>query len=136
MNKEFFNIRVWIYLGFQSDASGKEPICQCRKLKRHETCVWPLGQEDPLEENVAIHSSILAWRIPWTEEPGGPQSIGSRRVGHNWSNLAHTHTHTHTHRYTYTKKNLSVSWNLNLMQCLVFYLTTLNMMSAQHLPMI
>ena len=41
------------------------------------------GQEDPLEEGMATHSSILAWRIPWTEEPGGLQSIGSLRVQHN-----------------------------------------------------
>ena len=41
------------------------------------------GQEDPLEEEIAIHSSIVAWRIPWTEEPGGLQSMGSQRVGHN-----------------------------------------------------
>ena len=40
---------------------------------------------------MATHSSILAWRIPWTEEPGGLQSMGSQRVGHEWSNLAHTH---------------------------------------------
>ena len=40
----------------------------------------PLGQEDPLEEGMEIHSSILAWTIPWTEEPGGLQSIGSQRV--------------------------------------------------------
>ena len=42
-----------------------------------------LGQEDPLEEGMATHSSILAWRIPRTEEPGGPQSTGSQRVGHD-----------------------------------------------------
>ena len=42
-----------------------------------------LSQEDPLEESMAIHSSILAWRVPWTEEPGRLQSIGSQRVGHN-----------------------------------------------------
>ena len=42
-----------------------------------------LGQEDPLEEAMATHSSILAWRIPWTEEPGRLQSMGSQRVGHN-----------------------------------------------------
>ena len=41
------------------------------------------GQEDPLEEDMATHSSILAWRIPWTGEPGGLQSIGSQRVGHD-----------------------------------------------------
>ena len=42
-----------------------------------------LGQEDPLEEGVAAHSGILAWRIPWTEEPGGLESKGSRRVRHD-----------------------------------------------------
>ena len=48
-----------------------------------ETQVWSLAQEDPLEEGMATHSSTLAWRIPWTEEPGGLQSAGSQRVGHN-----------------------------------------------------
>ena len=43
--------------------------------------VLPLGREDPLEEDIATHSSILAWRIPWTEEPGGPQPTGLQRVG-------------------------------------------------------
>ena len=46
-----------------------------------ETQVQSLGQEDPLDKSRATHSSILAWRIPWTEEPGGLQSMGSRRVG-------------------------------------------------------
>ena len=50
-----------------------------------ETWVWPLGQEDPLEKGMAIHSNILAWRIPWTEEPGGLLCKGSQRVGHNWA---------------------------------------------------
>ena len=45
--------------------------------------IQPLGQEEPLEEDMATHSSILAWRIPWTEEPGGLQSIGLHRVGHD-----------------------------------------------------
>ena len=48
-----------------------------------ETHIRFLGQEDPLEKEMAIHSNILAWRIPWTEEPGGLQSIGSQRVGHD-----------------------------------------------------
>ena len=59
---------------------------------RHETQVWSLGWEDPLEEGMATHSSILAWRIPWTEEPGRLWPI-SQRLGYNWSNLACTHTH-------------------------------------------
>ena len=47
------------------------------------TEVQSLGQEDPLEEGMATHSGILAWRIPWTEEPGRLQSMGSQRVGYN-----------------------------------------------------
>ena len=46
----------------------------------HETQVRSLGQEDPLEEGKATHSSILTWRIPWTEEPGGLQFLGSQKV--------------------------------------------------------
>ena len=59
--------------------SGKESACNAGA---EETQVRSLGQEDPLEEGMATHSSILAWRIPWTEEAGGLQSIGLQRVGH------------------------------------------------------
>ena len=48
-----------------------------------ETQVQSLGQEDPLEKEMATHFIILAWRIPWTEEPGGLQAMGSKRVGHD-----------------------------------------------------
>ena len=48
-----------------------------------ETQVQSLGQEDPLEKGMATHFNILAWRIPWTEEPGGLQTMGSQRVRHN-----------------------------------------------------
>ena len=48
-----------------------------------ETWVRPLGWEDPLEKEMATHSSMLAWRILWTEEPGGLQSMGSQRAGHD-----------------------------------------------------
>ena len=53
-----------------------------------ETWVRSLGLEDPLEEEMATHSSILAWEIPWTEEPGRVQSRGSQRFRHDWSGLA------------------------------------------------
>ena len=56
-----------------------QSACQCR---RHRKRFRSLGQEDPLEEGMATHSSILAWRIPRTEEPGGLQSTGSQRVRH------------------------------------------------------
>ena len=66
---------------FPGGTSGKEPSCQCR---RHtETGVQFLSQEDPLEESMATCSSVLAWRIPWTEESGGLQSMGSQRVQHD-----------------------------------------------------
>ena len=66
---------IYRYLGFPDGASSKELACQC---KRHETQVWSVGWEDPLEKGMATHSSVLAWRIPWTEEPGGLQSIESQ----------------------------------------------------------
>ena len=49
-----------------------------------ETWVWSLGREDHLEKEMATHSSLLAWEIPWTKEPGGLQYMGSQRVGHDW----------------------------------------------------
>ena len=52
---------------------------------KQETRVRSLGWEDPLEKEMATHSSILPWRIPWTEEPGGLQSTGFQRVGHDWA---------------------------------------------------
>ena len=55
-----------------------------------ESWVQSLGQENPLEEGTTTHSSILAWRIPWTEEPGRLQSMGSQRVGHDWVTNTHT----------------------------------------------
>ena len=67
-------------MGFPSDSTAKNlPAMQETK----ETWIQSLGQEDPLEEDTEAHSSILAWRIPWTEEPGGLQLIGSQRVGHD-----------------------------------------------------
>ena len=63
--------------GFPDGSVGKEsPIM-------HETRVRSLGQEDPLVEGMATYSSILAWRIPWTEETGGLQSLGLQRVEHD-----------------------------------------------------
>ena len=58
-----------------------------------ETWVRSLGWEDPLEEGMATHSSILAWRIPWTEEPCGLLSMRSQRVGHPWANK-HSRAHS------------------------------------------
>ena len=62
-----------------------------------ETWVRSLGREDPLEKEVAIHSSTLAWKIPWTEEPDRLQSMGSQRVGHDWATSLSTFPHLMTY---------------------------------------
>ena len=64
-------------MGFPCSSFGKESACSTGDLGSL------LGWEDPLEKEMATHSSILAWKISWTEEPGGLQSMGSQRVGHN-----------------------------------------------------
>ena len=71
---------IWKQISYPfSGASDKEPTCQCKSHK--ETQVRSLGEEDSLKKEMATHSSILAWEIPWTEDPGGLQSTGSQRVG-------------------------------------------------------
>jgi len=74
-----------------------------------ETGVSSLGQEDLLEKRMATHSSILAWEIPWTAEPGGLQSMGSQKVRHDLMTNTHTHTHTHTHTSHHA---LVLSWHI------------------------
>ena len=81
-HKEPTFFRPWGAMGFPGGAGGKELICQCKRHKRHRFDTWV---------RMASHSSILAWRIPWTEEGGGLQSIALQRVRHDWSNLAHLH---------------------------------------------
>ena len=76
--KRLFRLQFWLPRWH----SGKESTCRCR---RQETWVWSLGWEDPLEKEMATYSNILAWKIPWTEEHGGLQSIGSQEVRHNWA---------------------------------------------------
>ena len=66
-----------LHLGFPGSSDGK------RLPTMRETWVRSLGQEDPLEKEMATHSSILAWKIPWTEDPGRLQSMGSQRVRHD-----------------------------------------------------
>ena len=69
--------------GFPGGSDGKESVCNAGDLGLNP------GQEDTLEKQMAAHSSILAWRIPWTEEAGGLQPTGSQRVRHNWVSNAH-----------------------------------------------
>ena len=72
-----------------------------------ESRVQSLGPEGPLEKGMAILSSILAWRIPWTEEPGSLQPMGSQRVGHNWVTTTATTT-------TESKKKLILCNDINV----------------------
>ena len=81
-----------------------------------ETCVWSPGWKDPLEKEMATHSSILAWKIPWTEEPGRLQSMGSQRVRHNWA--------TSLDLTILTFYSLSI-WYSNFTQHSLFYMATL-----------
>ena len=70
-------MEVFGKLGFPRSSTIKNPHAM------QETRVLSLGQEDPLQKEMATHSSILAWKIPWMEEPGGLQSMGLQRVRHN-----------------------------------------------------
>ena len=79
-NLKIFHIKISGKKGLPLWLSSKESACKCR---RHRRQFCSLGQEDPLEEEMAIHSSILTWRIPRTEQPGGLQSMGAQRVRHD-----------------------------------------------------
>ena len=72
---------VMIYIGKESKSGVAQPVKNLPIMQ--ETRFQSLGQEDPLEKEMATHSNIPAWRIPWTEEPGRLQSMGSQRVGHD-----------------------------------------------------
>ena len=73
----------------KSFPGGSVVKCSPAMQKLQETEVQSLDGEDPLEEGMATHSSVLAWRIPWTEEPDGQQFMWSQRVWHDCSDLAH-----------------------------------------------
>ena len=74
-----------------------------------EMRVWSLGWDDPLKKEKETHSSILPWRIPWTEEPGGLQCIASQRVGQDWSDLALYAISKHR-RVNLTSRSQSKEW--------------------------
>ena len=85
----------YIYTGFPCDSAVKNlPAMQ---EKRVQSLSW----EDPLEEEMATHSSILAWRIPWTKEPGRLQSIGLQKKSHMTETPEHAHTYIYKHMHTH-----------------------------------
>ena len=91
-----------------------------------ETCVRSLGQEDPLEKEMATHSSILAWKIPWVEEPSGLQSMGLQRVGHDLAtSLIFTltcETDLQKHCYNLCQRMFCSCCLLGVLWCHVLYL--------------
>ena len=91
-------VQLHITLDFPSGSMVKNLPAMQEAL---ETQVWSLGREQPLEEETPTHLGILAWSIPWTEDPGGLQSMGFQRFKHDWSDRAHTHAHTRTHTHTH-----------------------------------
>ena len=107
-----------------------ERIC-LSKHETQETWVQGLDWEDSLEEEMATHSSILAWRIPWAEKTGGLQSMGLQSAGHDdWVtkqvcacthtlSLTHTHTHTHTHNISFWALRLIFKLFLTPTECSV-----------------
>ena len=120
--------RVWSWVGLPDLAN---------KNRRLPSCI-SMGWEDPPEKEMAPHSSLLAWRIPRTEEPGGLQSMGSQRVRHDWKRLSTAQLHLNFRQmmntifcyvpgmgHTYTEKMFSLficNWNLTG-RC-VFYMET------------
>ena len=76
---------IWVFaFSVQAETSlGAQTVKRLSTMR--ETRVRFLGWEDPLQKEMAIHSSTIAWKIPWTEEPGRLQSMGSQRVGHDWA---------------------------------------------------
>ena len=79
-----FNHCSALFWGFPGGSSGKESTCQCRRHRSQS-----LGQEEPLENEMATHSSTLAWRNPWTEEPDRLHCMGSHRGRHSWACTQH-----------------------------------------------
>ena len=75
---------------------------------KQETWVWSLGWEDPLEKEMTTHSSILAWRIPWTEKPGRLHPMGSQRVGHDW--ITNTFTLNFSLKLQHSIKIIFIIW--------------------------
>ena len=96
-------------MGIPGGTGSEAPACQSRRHKRRP--LIPGLERSSLEEGMATHSSILAWRIPWAGEPGRLQSIGSQKAGHDWGDLACS-----MHYATYMQH----TWHKHVLQRLVF----------------
>ena len=96
-------------------------------MRKHLPTLWEtLGQEDPLEKEMATHSSTLAWKIPWTEEPGRLQSMGSQRVRHDWATSLR-----------FTSHICMFNWSIVDLQCCVsFWCTTKSLSYTYNFPVL
>ena len=83
-------IQIWVSFFFSSLVASLVAQSVKKLPAVQETWVWSLGQEDPLEKEMATHSSILDWRIPWTEEPGGLQSMRWQKVQFSFSSVQYS----------------------------------------------
>ena len=81
-----WQFKIQIHQAFPGGSDGKESVCY---VADRSLMIPGSSLEGPLEKGMATHSSILAWRIPWTEEPGRLQSMRSQRVGHDWATNTH-----------------------------------------------
>ena len=89
-----------------------------------EIWVWSLGWKDPLEKGMGTHSSILSWRVPWTEEPGELRPVGSQRIGHNWATNTHNafivcpvfRSQSDISHYTWGEEKLDLERKLTFLQ--------------------
>ena len=111
-------------LGFSGETAGKEPTCQCRRCKR-VVQVWTLGQEDLLEEGMATHCSILAWRIPGTKEPDGLQSMGLQSQARlKWFSMHHTQLNYNPEHWKESSRKTSTFALLTMPKPLTLWITT------------
>ena len=84
-------------MGFPGGLDGKASACNV------ETRVWSLGQEDPLEKEMATHSRTLTWKIPWMEETGGLEFMGLKRARRDWTTSLHSPDHSHNIHFKITR---------------------------------
>ena len=125
LSRVFSSTTIW-----KHQFSSTQPSQSAKNLPAvQETWVQSLGWEDPLEKEMATHSSILAWKISWTEEAGGLQSMGSQRVGDNWAtNTQHTAFFMVQLSHPYMTTGESIALTLQTLSA-KWYLCFLNMLS-------
>ena len=115
-NMEIHLISIWYWASLVAQLVKSLPAIW-------ETCVQSLGWEDPLEKGMVTHSSILAWKILGTEEPGGLHSMGSKRIGHDWvTNTFHFYVNTTSVISTILNPSLSCVPICNTVNCAVYVL--------------